>query len=45
MSARVKAAVLIGVAALVIWIGASLGSAVDNLGQEIQTSRTAAMGR
>jgi hypothetical protein len=40
-----KAAVLIGVAALVIWIGAALGSAVDSLSQDIQASRTAAMGR
>lgn len=45
MSARVKAALLIGAVAFMIWIGAKLGGAVEDLGRDITANRVAAMGR
>jgi hypothetical protein len=43
MSARTKAAFIVGVVVVMIWIGGKLGGAVESLGAEIQGNRAAAM--
>jgi hypothetical protein len=45
MSARTKAAFIVGVVVVMVWIGAKLGGAVENLGNEIAGNRAQAMGR
>ena len=45
MRARTKAAILIGAVVFMVWVGAKLGGAVENLGREVAGNRAAAMGR
>lgn len=45
MSARMKAAILIVTAAVVIWIGSSLGNAVEAMGEEISENRSVLLDR
>ena len=43
MSARAKAIVIVTVVVVVIWVGAKLGSAVEDLGSQIESQRAAVM--
>lgn len=45
MGIKAKLILILGTVALVVALGAKLGSAVDSLGKEIQGNRAAAMGR
>lgn len=43
MSARLKAGILIGTLIAIVWIGAKLGGAIENLGDEINGRRAQVM--
>ena len=43
MSAKVKAAVILGTLVVVVWIGSKLGGAVENLGADINGRRAQVM--
>ena len=43
MSARAKAIVLVVAVAAMIWVGSKLGSAVEDLGSQLESKRAAVM--